>query len=169
MCVALPMAAAVVSTIATVGQGVAAYGEGQATDKAMKQAARQELMAGAIEETNMRKTSREFLAKQRVQGLASGVDISSGSFDLLAKEDTQTLELNALMRRYEGEQASDALKFQGSQAQRAGTMALGTSILSAGADALGGMSEFPGFSAKSGKGSIKRKSGISRTTTQGPI
>ena len=169
MCVDPGTAALIVSTIATVGQGVAAYGEGQATDKAMKQAARPELMAGAIEETNMRKSSREFLAKQRVQGLASGVDVASGSFARVAEEDAQTLELNALMRRYEGEQASDSLKYQGRQAQRAGTMALGTSLLSAGADALGGMKQFPGFSAKSGKGNISRKGGISRPTTQGPI
>lgn len=165
MCVDPVTAALVVSGIATVGQGVAAYAEGQATDKAMKQAARQELTAGAIEETNIRKSSREFLSKQRVQGLASGVDISSGSFDALATEDAKTLEVNALMRRYEGELASDQLKFQGRQAQRAGTMALGTSILSAGADALSGVDQFPGFKLSKGKGSISR----SKTTSQGPV
>ena len=150
MCVDPATAALVVSTVATVGQGVASYAGGQVQGSALRTAADQATMASAVEETNIRKQSREFLSRQRVQALGAGADIGSGSLAEVAEADAATLELNALMRRYEGQVEREDLRFQSRQAKLAGTVALGTSILSAGANVLGGMDSFPGFGGKTG-------------------
>jgi hypothetical protein len=158
MCVDPATAALIVSVTATAGQGVAAYAQGQAQSSGLKTAADQATMASAVEETNIRRQSREFLAQQRVQALGSGADIRSGSLAQVAETDAATLELNALMRRYEGQVEREDLRFQARQATRAGTIALGTSLLSAGSQALGAMKPAPG-SGSTGGGKIGKAGG----------
>lgn len=129
--------AAAASAAMTAGQGVLAYQQGKAQEKSLKNAARQELINTAVEETEYRREARKFSANQRVQALASGGDTATGSLDAVQSEDAATLELNALMRRYAGETEADNLKFQGRAAARAGTIEMGTSFLKAGVEAVG--------------------------------
>ncbi len=129
--------AAVSSSVMTAGQGVLSYAQGQAVDKQYKQAARQELLATAHEEAGLRREHRKFAANQRVAALATGGDASSGSLAEVIDDDVQTMELNALMRRYAGETRADELKFQGSNAQRMGTIDAVGGFMQAGVEAIG--------------------------------
>lgn len=140
MCVGTETAlavAAIASSTMSAAQGVMAYGEGQQKKKSYRAAARQELINTAVEETEYRREARKFSARQRVNALATGGDVSSGSLDAALSEDAQTLELNALMRRYAGETEADGLKFQGTQAMRSGQAALGMGFMQAGVEAIG--------------------------------
>lgn len=160
MCVDPATAMAVASVTATVGEGVLSYAQGQATDKAYKQAARQELLSTAHEEAGLRREQRKFAANQRLAALATGGDVASGSISAVLDDDVQTMELNALMRRYAGETRASELRFQGSQAQRMGTIMAGGKLLQAGVEAIGSGSfgDFAGF-AKGGQFAKGAKAG----------
>lgn len=139
------IAASAISAAATAGQGIAGYMQGKATEKAYKQQARVELQNAAIEETQMRKEGARFMARQRLQLLASGADISTGTADVLASSDASRLELSALMRRYEGETEAEALRHEGRSAARSGAVNMGFSFLQAGAQALGSQQQWSGL------------------------
>lgn len=127
----------ITSTALTAGEGVAAYMQGKANEKSFKNAARQELMNTAVEESAVRKEGRKFAARQRIQALASGGDVASGSLDAIAIADTQQLELNALMRRYAGETKAENLRFQGRSAARVGAITASGNFMQAGVEAIG--------------------------------
>lgn len=121
----------------TAGEGVAGYMQGKATEKAYKNAAQQELINTATEESGMRRKMRKFSARQRVQALRSGGDVASGSLAEIAAEDTETMELNALMRRYAGEVEAENLQFQGRSEARSGAIGGAFKFMQAGAEAIG--------------------------------
>lgn len=153
MCVdpATATAVASIGSIAmTAGQGALGYVQGKATDKAMKQAARQELMATATEESALRREQRKFSANQRVAALATGGDVASGSLKAVLDDDVQTMELNALMRRYGGETRAEQLRFKGANAQRTGLIQGAGAFMQAGVEALGaqGRNDFAAFGSK---------------------
>lgn len=153
------VAAAAISAASTAGQGIAGYMQGKATERAYKQAAKSELQKTALEEASIRESSKRFLANQRLQMLAQGGDIASGTNEAIATSDVRQLELDALMRRYEGEVEAENLKHEGRSAAREGAVGMGFSFLNAGAQALGGQpQQWQGFSG-SGKSQMSKRNG----------
>ena len=153
MCVDPVTAAAIAATasaVTTAGQGVATYMQGKADEKGYKQAARQELMNTAVEESQYRKESRKFAARQRNQALKSGGDVASGSLAEIAKADSQTMELNALMRRYAGETEAESLRFKGRSAAAGATISAAGPFMQAGVEAIGASAngDFDAFKKK---------------------
>lgn len=144
MCVdpatAMAIASAASATMTAAG-GAVTYAQGKAEEKGYKTAAKQELMNTAVEETAYRQEARKFAANQRLQALAGGGDVASGSTSLVLDEDTRTMELNALMRRYTGETAAENLKFKGRSAARSGAIAGGMALMQAGVEAVGSQSK----------------------------
>lgn len=152
MCVDPATAAMMVSAGTKVVQGGLSYAQGQAQGSTYRQAASQAIMQSAVEETNIRRQSREFLARQRVQALSSGAEVTSGSLAQITEADAETLELNALMRRYEGQQEYSMLRQQGRIATRQGTLGLAGGLLGAGAEVLLQKPQFPKAGSPSGGG-----------------
>ena len=129
---------------------MATYMQGKADEKTYKTAARQELMNTAVEESQYRKQSRKFAARQRNQALKPGGDVASGSLAEIAAADTETMELNALMRRYAGETEAENLRFQGRSAAASGGIAAAGHFMQAGVEAIGsyGNGDFDAFKKK---------------------
>lgn len=157
MCVdpaTMALAATAVSSASQVAQGVLGYQQGKASEKAYKQAARSELQKTVYEESNMRREAQQFASRQRLQMLAQGGDVASGTNEAIATADARTLEMQALMRRYEGEVAAENLRTQGRQEARAGAIGAGFSFVSAGVEAMQGASQWQGLKG-SGKAQMK--------------
>lgn len=139
--------AAVAMVAAAAGSMVAAYASiesGQAQKKAanynaalQERQAENEKAAAAIQEENFRKQTAARMATLRTGYAASGVEISEGTPLLVAMESQANAEKDALRIRWGGETQADAFlgaatlsRAQGSQAQTAGYLGAGASLLS---------------------------------------
>ena len=168
MCVdpaTMAMTAAAVSSLSQVGQGIVQYQQGKASEKAYKRAARSELQKTAYDESNMRQEARQFASRQRLQMLAQGGDVASGTNEAIATADARTLEMQALMRRYEGETEAENLRTQGRQAARAGTIGAGFSFISAGVEAMQGAEQWQSLK---GSGGSQMKLSAKKLRAKGP-
>lgn len=135
------------STMATVVQGVSAYQQGKAQNAAAKYNARQmeneaiRTRNKGVEAENIhREKVAQLAAQQTAQSAASGVDVMTGSaYDLrqdtamLGEIDAQRIRDNYLTEAQAKDDQAALTRWEGKQAQKSGTLALGMSVLSAGA------------------------------------
>lgn len=139
--------AAAGSAVLGVGQSAMAYRGGKEAEQGLKEQARQETLASALEETQMRMNARRFAASQRVAALKAGGDISSGSTAAVLDADVRSMELDALMKRYGGQVKAENLRSRGRQAAKAGAIEAGFGLMRTAVDAVGAGSrgDFKGF------------------------
>lgn len=138
--VTLTVAAAAMSAVQSVTQGLAANNIGKANAALAEREAQQATDAAAIEEDRHRDNLRRFIGSQTAAGGASG--FRSGPAGLLSQEAAIEGERDALAIRYAGSvesarSLSEAAmsKYEGKVALRQGVLGAGAALLKGGAKA----------------------------------
>ena len=133
----------VMSMVSAIGGAMAAKDAGEAQKaaadynaKVMEAQAQSEREAAAFEETQQREQAAKMRARQKVAYLASGVDLSEGTPLEVLGAQAGEMEMDALAIRYNGEvkakqseSQARIYRMQGQQAQKAGTINAGSSLL----------------------------------------
>tara|TARA_R110002096_G_scaffold59612_2_gene149395 strand:- start:206 stop:661 length:456 start_codon:yes stop_codon:yes gene_type:complete len=141
---AMALASAAIGAAASVSQGMAAKKQANfSATVAQQQADRERLQAANDSEDYRREQSRVLAARRAAQG-ASGVDAGSGSSLLTSEDMAGEIELNALriknggeVRATRAEQFASLQRASGKNAQTAGFMRAGSSLLSGAVNAYG--------------------------------
>lgn len=138
--VTLTVAAAAMSAVQSISQGMAANNAAKFNAQLAEREAQQATDAAAIEEENHRDNLRRFIGSQTAAGGASG--FRSGPAGLLSQEAAVEGTRDALAIRYAGSvesarSLSEAAmsKYEGKVALRQGVLGAGTALLKGGAKA----------------------------------
>lgn len=133
----------VMSMVSAIGGAMAAKDAGEAQKnateynaKVMEAQAQSEREAATFEETRQREQAAKMRARQRVAYLASGVDLSEGTPLEVLGAQAGEMEMDAMAIRYNGEvkarqseSQAGIYRVQGQQAQKAGMINAGSSLL----------------------------------------
>lgn len=155
----LALAAVAISTIGTVGSGVAAFQQGRAQAKVQEQQATFSRQQAEIDADEFRRRQRRLLGTARATRGATGVDLLSGSPLLVDDETIDEIVFQTERIRQGGDIMGTRLEQQAGFSRAQGTSALAGSVLSAGgtfltSDAGQGLFSGSGTSAPTGPGTV---------------
>lgn len=131
------IASSVLAGGASIAEGVGARKLASAQARADDEQGRAELMAASERAARIRMQGQKFLAEQRVQIAANGVEGGSGSALEIGKADAGEIELDALTELYGGQAKKAALNQQASFTRSAGVAAQAKGIFRGVSDVLG--------------------------------
>lgn len=134
---AIAAAASVVAGGTSIAEGIGARKLASAQARADDEQGRSELMAASERAARIRMQGQKFLADQRVQFAANGVEGGSGSALEVGAADAGEIELDALTELYGGQAKKTALNQQASFARSAGVAKQASGIFRGVSDVLG--------------------------------
>jgi hypothetical protein len=125
-------AAGAMSAVGSVVQGVGGLLQGNANSRALKRQSREELIAGAEEESRVRDAARATMGDQVAAQFSNGFQGGSGSALDALRESKVNATLDALAIRRQAMGKARSLTAQARQAKMEGRFALLSGILQAG-------------------------------------
>ena len=140
-------AAAAMSATAAIAQGRAAANEAKAQAALRDQQAQRQREVAAFQEERTRRDAERVQGAQRAHLAAAGVDPAAGTALLLQEELAGQSEFNALLARAQGDGEAQLVEHQaridrlrGRNAQTAGYLRAGTTLLTSASRAVGNAS-----------------------------